>query len=253
MKSNFTFLKGGSHPEEYARRAIELGLKSFAITDENSVSGVVRAHSELKRISTYKTKREIPLNTRLIPGTEINTTEGVVITSLAKTRQGWANICRLLTEGNLKAKKGSCFVTIDNVLKYGSGTELILHMPLKSLILGVKPEWMELVKRITECFKSTSLFLSPNYDGADTDYFSQTENIARELKIRLVASACPIMHHGSRRRILDVLSAIRKKCLIENLGFEAEINAERRMRSPQELKKIFSNYTDALINSVNIN
>ena len=50
MKSNFTFLKGGSHPEEYARRAIELGLKSFAITDENSVSGVVRAHSELKRI-----------------------------------------------------------------------------------------------------------------------------------------------------------------------------------------------------------
>ena len=52
IKSNFTFLKGGSHPEEYARRATKLGLKSFAITDENSVSGIVRAHNELKRIKS---------------------------------------------------------------------------------------------------------------------------------------------------------------------------------------------------------
>ena len=50
IKSNFSFLKSGSHPEEYAARAVNLGLESFAITDENSVSGIVRAHSELKRI-----------------------------------------------------------------------------------------------------------------------------------------------------------------------------------------------------------
>ncbi|MEE2774913.1 MAG: error-prone DNA polymerase [Pseudomonadota bacterium] len=249
IKSNFTFLKGGSHPEEYARRAVELGLKSFAITDENSVSGIVRAHRELKNILTHKPKSEISLSTRLIPGMEINTTEGIIITSLAKTRQGWADICRLLTQGNLKTKKGSCLITVENVLQYGSETELILHMPKKSLVLGVKSEWMELAKKITEFFKNTSLFLSPNYDGADTDYFSQTANVAKELNIRLVASACPIMHHGSRRRIVDLLSAVRKKCEVENLGYEAEINAERRMRGPQELKKIFAKYTNALINS----
>ena len=57
IKSNFSFLKGGSHPEEYARRAVELGLGSFAITDENSVSGIVRAYRELKRISAYKERK----------------------------------------------------------------------------------------------------------------------------------------------------------------------------------------------------
>jgi len=107
IKSNFSFLKGGSHPEEYAHRAINLGLKSFAITDENSVSGIVRAHSELKKIQgENSTKNNFSFfNTRLIAGTEINSFEGLTITALAKNRQGWANLCRLLTEGKRKEKK----------------------------------------------------------------------------------------------------------------------------------------------------
>ena len=66
IKSNFTFLRGGSHPEEYAHRAISLGLESFAITDENSVSGIVRAHNELKKIKSAISKNNINnlINTR---------------------------------------------------------------------------------------------------------------------------------------------------------------------------------------------
>ena len=133
VKCNFTVLKGGSHPEEYAHRAISLGLESCAITDENSVSGIVRAHSELKKIkSTIANKNANGLvDTRLIPGTEINSYEGLVITALAKNRIGWANICRLLTQGKSKEKKGSCKITINDILTYGNQIKHWLHLSKK--------------------------------------------------------------------------------------------------------------------------
>ena len=124
IKSNFSFLNGGSHPEEYARRAVDFGLEAFAITDHNSVSGIVRAHTEIKKINAKNSKNNNILNTRLIPGTEINTVEGLVITALAKNQKGWANICRLLTQGKTNGKKGSCKITIDGILQYGKHISL---------------------------------------------------------------------------------------------------------------------------------
>ena len=250
IKSNFTFLKGGSHPEEYARRATKLGLKSFAITDENSVSGIVKAHNELKRIKSTIAQKNINSlkNTRLIPGTEINSHEGLRITALAKNRTGWANICRLLTQGKSKEKKGSCKITINDILEYGNNIALLLHLPKK---IDIK-RWIILSKKLVNKFPETTLILSPQYDGKDSVLFMNTAKLAKSLNIQLSASACPIMHHSKRRRIVDVLSAIRNNCTIDSLGYSAERNAERRIRSPNELKKIFINYENALTNSANI-
>ncbi len=250
IKSNFTFLKGGSHPEEYAHRATDLGLDSFAITDENSVSGIVRAHNELRKIKSNISEKNTNnlVNTRLIPGTEINSYEGLIITALAKDRIGWANICRILTQGKLKEKKGSCKITINEILKYGNHIAFLLHLP-KNIN---HDKWINLSKKIINRFPETSLILSPQYDGQDSLLFMKTAKLAKSLNIKLSASACPIMHHSKRRRIVDVLSAIRNNCTIENLGYLAEKNAERRIRSPNELKEIFINYQDALTNSANI-
>ena len=250
IKSNFSFLKGGSHPEEYAHRAINLGLKSFAITDENSVSGIVRAHSELKKIQgANSTKNNFSFfNTRLIPGTEINSFEGLTITALAKNRQGWANLCRLLTEGKRKEKKGLCKILIDDILKYGHHMALILHLPKKM----EENVWIKLSKKIINQFPDISLILSPLYDGQDFNRFVKTAHLAKILNIPLLASAYPIMHHSKRRRIVDVLSAIRNNCTIDELGHLAEKNAERRLKGPSELKKIFIHYQHALINSNNV-
>ena len=85
IKSNFSFFRGGSHSEEYAHRALNLGLKSFAITGENSVSGIVRARRELKKKATSSTKNNCSfLNTRITTGTKINSFENLTITALAK-------------------------------------------------------------------------------------------------------------------------------------------------------------------------
>ena len=121
--SNFTFLSGASHPEEYIARAALLGLPALAIADENSVAGIVRAHSELRKIKQLveecsKADRFGPpkpghvsvlpsahiLNVpRLLPAALLRFEEGISLTALPETRKGWASLCRILSKGRLKA------------------------------------------------------------------------------------------------------------------------------------------------------
>jgi len=125
---------------------------------------------------------------------------------------------------------------------------LILHLPKKM----EENVWIKLSKKIIDQFPDISLILSPLYDGQDFNRFVKTAHLAKILNIPLLASAYPIMHHSKRRRIVDVLSAIRNNCTIDELGHLAEKNAERRLKGPSELKKIFIHYQHALINSNNV-
>ena len=115
ITSNFSFLEGASHPEEYVERAIEFGLKSIAIVDKNSISGIVRGLRTIKEIE-YDTKSKCsPL--KLIPGVTIVTTHRTEITCLAQTRQGWKNICKVLTTGKKNLRKGCSQIDYENILK----------------------------------------------------------------------------------------------------------------------------------------
>ena len=104
----------------------------------------------------------------------------MVITALAKNRIGWANICRLLTKGKSKEKKGSCKITINDILKYGSNIALLLHLPKK---LNIN-KWIKLSKKIVNQFPETALVLTPQYDGKDPVLFTRTAEIAKSLKIK---------------------------------------------------------------------
>ena len=101
--SNFTFLTGGSHPQEYARRAAELGLPAFAIADRNSVAGVVRAHLETREIA-----REGGAAARLLPAARLRLLDGTELTALPRDRAGWGRLCRVLSDGARRARKGDC-------------------------------------------------------------------------------------------------------------------------------------------------
>src|SRR6476469_1432011 len=94
ITSNFTFLTGGSHPQEYALRAIELGLPAFAIADRNSVAGLVRAFHELKEAA-----RDGAAVPRLVPAARLRLADGLELTALPRDRAGWAKLCRLLSDG----------------------------------------------------------------------------------------------------------------------------------------------------------
>ena len=118
-----------------------------------------------------------------------------------------------------------CKLSVNDVIKYGNNIALLLYISEKFDL----NQWMYFSKKITAVFSDAALILSPRYDGRDVGLFIKPSKIAKELNIRLAASARPIMHQSSRRRVIDVLSAIRNNCTIEALGYKAERNAERRL------------------------
>lgn len=267
ITTNFTFLGGGSHPEDYARRAAILGVDAIAIADENSVAGIVRAWSELQKIQQEiddaKAAARDPIGPprpahvaaapranidhvpRLLPASRLIFTEGIQITALPRDRRGWATLCRLLSLGRLRAEKGACILHLDDLITRNDGLELLIHVPRHP-----SKGWYRAVKRASSL--SPWMCLSPQYDGQDTVRFAAYTRLADSLDLRTVASARPLMHHGSRRRLTDVLTCIREGIRVEDLGTAAQANAEQRLRGLGEMQRIFEGHEEALAHTLTL-
>ena len=240
ITSNFTFLTGGSHPQEYARRAIELRLPAFAIADRNSVAGIVRAHQELREAA-----REEAGVSRLVPGARLCLAGGLEITVLPRDRGGWGRLCRLLTLGARRAPKGACELHPEDLGDLGGdlgALHLLLHPPAGRSLRGWLPQARALARR----HPHAHLVASPRYDGQDAARLARLARLAGDLGLPLVASGEPIMHHGSRRRLVDVLTCIRTGRRIDALGRAALANAERRLRPEAEMLRLFAGHEAAV-------
>jgi DNA-directed DNA polymerase III PolC len=239
VTSNFTFLTGASHPEEMMRRAAELGLPALAIADENSVAGIVRAHVEAREIA-----RRGGSAPRLIPAAGIVTRDGLTVTLLPRDRAAWGRLCRLLTDGRRRAPKGDCDLFAEDLIHRGAGQEMLLHPAARDRAAG---DWMALAQQLINRFPGqVSLLLAPRYDGQDRARFDRLARLADRLGIPTVASALPMMHHGARRRLADVLTAIRLGCRVDVLGRRALANAETRLRSEAEMLRLFAGHEPAV-------
>ncbi|HKL46993.1 MAG TPA: error-prone DNA polymerase [Roseovarius sp.] len=272
ITSNFTFLTGASHPEEYMDRAATLGLSAIAITDTNSVAGIVRAWSEAKQITRLIRERTTleakngPIGPpvpdhidharsqalthvpRLIPGARIVTDTGFTVTALAATRQGWAQLCRLLTTGRRRAPKGDCHLTLDDLLHCSHGLHWLLHPPTHvPTVTDGAGAWHTQAQQLSRRFAGqTHLVLSPRYDGQDRPRFDRLAGLAQDLNLPTLASATPIMHHGRRRKLADVVTAIRQGCRVDELGTKALANGEHRLRSDAEMRRLLGPHAEAV-------
>lgn len=269
--SNFTFLTGASHPEEYVARAVELGIEALAIADENSVAGIVRAHSAARDIARRVGERQawdrenMPIGPprpahippvpsfpiyavpRLIPAARLVFTDAPPVIALPMDRTGWGSLCRMLSTGRLRAEKGACHLQMSDLLEFADGLHLLL-LPQAEPLPGGAGGWGPHMKALTRRFAGRMhLLMAPAYDGRDESRFARLAALADELNLPTIASAAPRMHHGSRRRLADVLSAIRLRCRVEDLGRAALANAEQRLRAPEEMKLIFRGHEDALM------
>jgi len=268
--SNFTFLTGASHPEEYVQRALVLGIPALAIADENSVSGIVRAHTEARDIARRVRERmawdkdndpigppcpdnmarpaSFPIYDmpRLMPAAKLLFTDAPPVIALPETRIGWGNLCRVISRGRLRADKGDCILYLSDLLEFADG----LHLQLVPQTLrgqGGAGGWLPHMSGLTRRFGGRMhLLMAPAYDGTDGAWFAQVTVWAGELGIPTLASAAPRMHHGARRRLADVLSAIRLHTKVETLGRSAQANGEQRMRSEVEMRRIFAGYEGAV-------
>ncbi|MEE9513474.1 MAG: PHP domain-containing protein, partial [Anaerolineales bacterium] len=212
--SNFTFLRGASHPEEQVRQAAELGYAGLALTDECSLAGVVRAHSAA---------RELPL--QLIIGSEFKLDDDLKMVVLASDRKAYGALAALISRGRRAADKGSYHLTRDDVSQcLGSSESLILWLPAEDPDLS-QGAWLK------ECFPdrvwlATELLVN----GRERRLLKVWAKTAKVFGMPMVASGNVYMHCRERRMLQDTMTAIRLKMPLEKAGFELCPNGERFLR-----------------------
>jgi DNA-directed DNA polymerase III PolC len=166
--------------------------------------------------------------------------DGLTLTALPEDRQGWARLCRLLTLGRRRAPKGGCELSLGDVLEGAAGLHLLLHPESAS-------GWQDQARRLGARFgERLHLLMHPHYDGRDAARFDRLARVAARLGLPTVAAACPLMHRAHRRRLADVLSAIRLGVTVDRLGRHALPNAEARLRSEAEMRRLFAGHEDAV-------
>lgn len=238
VTSNFSFLRGASHAGELVETAKELGLSAIAVADRNTLSGVVRAHAAAKKAAL-----------RFIVGARLDFVCGSPsLLCFPTDRTAYGRLTKLLSSGQLKTKKGECELRYADLLEHGQGQVFIVLPPAepnKNL-----NTWL---KHITKNFPG-SIYLSASrlYGARDLKRLYYLSELAREAGIPMVATGDVLYHHPVRRPLQDVLTCIREKCTISEAGFRLEANAERHLKSPREMARLFTAYPDAIARTMEI-
>jgi error-prone DNA polymerase len=226
--TNFTFLRGASHPQELVERAVDLGYTALAITDECSVGGVVRAHMAAQGK---------PL--KLLIGSEFRLECGLRFVALAIDRRGYGRLCRLITRGRRAAQKGNYSLTRADVEENGLEQCFILWLPAAgrppaTIIHAAEARW--LAERFGE---RTRLAVELLRDGADRERLAVIKAIGRDLDLPLVASGDVHMHVRKRRELQDTLTAIRLGVPVAEAGWNLYPNGERYLRERERLGRLY--------------
>jgi error-prone DNA polymerase len=220
--SNFSFLRGASHPHELVTQAVELGYRALALTDECSVAGVVRAHMAA---------RERPL--KFIVGAEFRLSCGLKFVALAIDRHGYARLCRLISRGRRAGEKGSYTLTRADLEGLPLTQCWLLWVP-GSTPCAAELEW--LAARFPQCLRVAVELLR---EGADAARLTRLRELGARHGVPLLASGDVHMHVRARRRLQDALTAIRLKVPLTQAGTRLYPNGERYLREPERLARLY--------------
>jgi len=220
--SNFTFLRGASHPHELVERADALGYSALALTDECSVAGVVRAHMAARN------KR-----LKLIIGAEFRLECGLKLAALAVDRGGYGRLCRLITRARRAGVKGQYTLTRADLEAAAPEGCFVLWLP------GPRIEAEE-VRWLAERFPGKlRIAVELLRDGEDGARLARLSSLGAGLGVPLLASGDVHMHVRARRRLQDVLTAIRLNVPIAEVGWRLYPNGERYLREPERLLRLY--------------
>ena len=292
VTSNFTFLQGASHPEELVTRAAELGLAAIAITDRNSVAGVVRAFSALKelarlrdeaqansetapdapmirsqQVTDHSSRQTVPQFSgktdaamhsgaplpKLIPGARLVLTDSAVDwLALPTDLAAWSRLTRLLSLGKRRAPKGECHLTRSDLVEWGAGIILIALPPDPLEDHQPKITRRDLLS-IARAFPGQCfLGAAPHYDGRDQRRLDQLALMAQSANLPMVAVGDVLMHRSSCRPLADVLTCLRIGCTIDNIGQHRLANGEHRLKSGAEMARLFHRHPAAIRRTLEI-
>jgi len=220
--SNFTFLRGASHPEELIRRAAALGYSALAISDECSLAGIVRAHVAAR-----------DCDLKLIVGAEFRLDDGLKLVLLATDRRSYGAISSLITVGRRRAKKGEYSLLRADVEKLAGSGVLVLLVP------GTDPDAVSACW-ISERFRGDAWIAAELHCGPnDHARLGRLREISMLSGLPLVAAGDVHMHLRSRRRLQDLLTAIRLGRPVARCGHALYPNAERSLRLRMRLARLY--------------
>ncbi|HEX5393951.1 MAG TPA: error-prone DNA polymerase [Rhodocyclaceae bacterium] len=219
--SNFSFLRGASHPEELVVRAAALGYRALAITDECSFAGVVRAHEAAKKVGI-----------KLLIGTEITLVDGMKLVLLAQNREGYGNLSATVTLGRKAAEKGAYRLSRGD-LGWGVADCLALWV--------AGPEATEADGRwLTERFPGRAwIAFERHLEADDNERLARCTALAEAVALPMVAMGDVHMHGRSRRPLQDLLTALRLNTTVDQAGWALFPNGERHLRSRQRLARLY--------------
>jgi error-prone DNA polymerase len=236
VTTNFSFLRGASHPQEYVHQAGEYGLQAIGIADRNTLAGVVRAYAELKN-------PELASKPKLLIGARLVFIDGTPdILAYPRDRAGYGRLCRLLSKGKLAADKGECHLRFPDLREFSEGLLLVL-MPPYRLSADALTRMLETMQGMADgVWLAASLF----HRGDDKRRLARLQRIAASAGVPLLATN-DVLYHACERRVLqDVVSCIREKTTIDTAGRLLEANAERHLKPAAEMVRLFRDYPDAI-------
>lgn len=239
VTTNFSFLRGASHPEELVEQAADFGYGKIAITDRNTLAGVVRAHVAAKK-----------RNIQLIPGCRLELIDGPPLLAYPVDQEGYGRLSALLTLGNLRAEKGACHLYKADVYAHSGGIKFIVIPPD---VLTADFQYDICFQQDLQAYKEKlgeELYLAAtrSYQGDDHKKLFRLSQLSAALNIPLVATNDVHYHEPGRRELQDVLTCVREKCTIYTAGFKLCGNAERFLKPMDEMYRLFLQYPEAISN-----
>ncbi|MDB5012214.1 MAG: error-prone polymerase [Daejeonella sp.] len=239
VTSNFSFLRGASHPEELVEQAAIYGYSAIAITDRNSFAGIVRGHVAAKTHGI-----------RFIPACRLDLLDGPSLLAYPTDQEAYSRLSRLLTVGNLRAEKGECHLYKADVFEHSKGIKFIV-IPSADLTetFHFEVSFLNGLSAYKEAL-GANLYLaaSRSYSGDDAKRLYRLS----KLGVPLAATNDVHYHDLARRELQDVLTCVREKCTIQTAGFRLHQNAERHLKPIEEMERLFRQYPHALYHTQEI-
>ncbi|MDK4717788.1 error-prone DNA polymerase [Rhizobium sp. CNPSo 3968] len=236
VTTHFSFLRGASSADELFRTAKELGISALGIVDRNSMAGIVRA---------LEASRTTGL--RLVVGCRLDLADGMSILVYPTDRVAYSRLTRLLTLGKGRGGKGNCILHWEDIALYAEGLIGILVPDLADETCALQ------LRKLSEIFGDRAyLSLCLRRRPNDQLRLHELSNLAARFKVKTVVTNDVLFHEPSRRQLQDIVTCIRNTSTIDDIGFERERHADRFLKPPEEMARLFPRYPEALARTLEI-
>jgi error-prone DNA polymerase len=239
VTSNFSFLRGASHPHELVDRAAELGMAAIGIADCATLAGVVRGHVAAKAAGI-----------RLLTGARLSPQDGPEMIVYPRDRAAYGRLARTLTLGKRRAEKAECHLDLADLAGLGTGQTVLLMPPKDAFHDTIFMNKFNILKEVLEA--DYYLAATPSYDGLWPRRLEHLAGLGHRVGLALVAVNDVRLHAPERRPLLDVLTCIREKTPLAQAGYGRAAHGEHHLKSGAEMARLFADHPEAIARTVEI-